>query len=239
MANTNLEDLYALRASIKDEVYNYFQGGEINYEDEGYLKLLEELNGLDQQLKAISEMKVFYRVGNTDTNQGLWYDYEGNFTGLIHNEFNFCKHNELPMPFDEEVVGFLSATDSLDELWNWFPKEDIKRLEEHGYMIHIYHTNDIKFYKNHWLISQENSVLHSKVRLHELEDILLLEAYMLGWNNELYGKTRLKVYDDELMQRAYDLGVVDAIIGDEVSSVDMKTNDELLTLIKDTESLGK
>lgn len=37
--------------------------------------------------------KLFYRVCNHETEQGLWYSFNGNFTGLIHNEFNFCKNN--------------------------------------------------------------------------------------------------------------------------------------------------
>lgn len=28
--------------------------------------------------------KVFYRVANTENEQGLWYDFKGKFTGLIH-----------------------------------------------------------------------------------------------------------------------------------------------------------
>jgi hypothetical protein len=41
--------------------------------------------------------KTFYRVCNNDSLQGLWYNYDGTFTGLIHNEFNFCVNNELKM----------------------------------------------------------------------------------------------------------------------------------------------
>jgi hypothetical protein len=61
-------------------------------------------------------MKTFYRVCNPKTEQGLWYDFKGKFTGLIHDEFNFCSNSSLAMPFDEELIGWLSATDSLDEL---------------------------------------------------------------------------------------------------------------------------
>ncbi len=109
-------------------------------------------------------MKTFYRVSNIDTNQGLWYAFDGSFTGLIHNQFNFCKNNELQMPFDEELVGYLSATDSLETLWNWFTKEDIQELQKHGYYIHEYETDDYKFYDKfqHWVISQKNSKLIGK-----------------------------------------------------------------------------
>jgi hypothetical protein len=29
------------------------------------------------------EKKSFYRVANHETQQGLWYDFQGNFTGLM------------------------------------------------------------------------------------------------------------------------------------------------------------
>ena len=74
------------------------------------------------------DKKIFYRVSNTETNQGLWYDMEGNFTGLIHTKFNFCLNHELPMPYDKEIVGWLSTTDELDALLHWFTKEDIIEL---------------------------------------------------------------------------------------------------------------
>jgi hypothetical protein len=34
------------------------------------------------------------------------------------------------MDFDVELVGWLSATDNLEELFNWFTKEDIVELQK-------------------------------------------------------------------------------------------------------------
>lgn len=103
------------------------------------------------------DSKLFYRVANTETNQGLWYDQDGKFTGLIHNEFKFCTNSSLPMPYDPEIVGWLSATDELDSLWAWFTKEDIKQLQEYGFFITIYECTDYKEYMNHWVIDQKTS----------------------------------------------------------------------------------
>ncbi|MFA9239450.1 MAG: hypothetical protein ACEQSQ_06115 [Candidatus Paceibacteria bacterium] len=115
-------------------------------------------------------MKTFYRISNIETQQGLWYDYNGNFTGLIHDKFNFCKNSGLEMPFDEELVGYLSATDSLENLWNWFSVEDINKLEEHGYFIHVFKTDDYKWYDRfkHWVINQKNSKIVDKILLNQL-----------------------------------------------------------------------
>lgn len=88
--------------------------------------------------------KIFYRVCNPHTEQGLWYHFNGKFTGLIHNQFNFCKNNELKMDFDEELVGWLSATDSLESLYNWFTKEDIIKLQKHGWFIYKYEDEKSK-----------------------------------------------------------------------------------------------
>lgn len=109
--------------------------------------------------------KLFYRVANTQTEQGLWYDFKGNFTGLIHGKLNFCKNNELPMPFDPEIVGWLSATETLDDLFNWFSESDILELEKHGYSIVLYEATEYRFYNNHWIIKQDSSTLKECVSL--------------------------------------------------------------------------
>lgn len=114
--------------------------------------------------------KIFYRVSNLETHQGLWYDFDGNFTGLIHDKFSFCKNHELQMPFDEDVVGWLSSTQTLTELLNWFTVEDIKRLEEHGYRISVYEATEYKFHDNHWLINQDSSAFIKHINSSEIFD---------------------------------------------------------------------
>ena len=103
------------------------------------------------------ETKIFYRVANNETEQGLWYDFEGNFTGLIHDKFDFCVNSDLPMPYNEDVKGWLSATDKLNDLFGWFTKEDIKNLEQFGYKITVYEATEYKIHENHWLIKQNSS----------------------------------------------------------------------------------
>ena len=112
-------------------------------------------------------MSTYFRVCHKDTLQGLWYDYSGNFTGLIHDKFNFCQHHQLKMDFDESIIGWLSATEKLDDLWNWFPKSDIKILQEFGWYIHEFEANDVKFYDRfqHTIIKQDTSRL---LKIHKL-----------------------------------------------------------------------
>ena len=103
--------------------------------------------------------KTFYRVANHDTQQGLWYDFNGKFTGNIHDKFSFCSNNKLPMPFDPNIIGWLSTTDTLDALFLWFTEEDIQKLEEYGYTIALYEATEYKMYHNHWIIKQNSSKL--------------------------------------------------------------------------------
>jgi hydroxymethylpyrimidine pyrophosphatase-like HAD family hydrolase len=105
------------------------------------------------------KLKTFYRVCNENTEQGLWYGYEGNFTGLLHEEFSFCKNKELEMDFDQELIGWLSATDNLEDLFKWFTKDDISNLRQYGWHIYKYEASDYKFYDRfqHYVINQETS----------------------------------------------------------------------------------
>ena len=111
--------------------------------------------------KLTNKNKRYYRVCNKKTLQGLWYDYNGSYTGLIHEGFAFCTNNKLEMGFDPEIVGWLSATDSLDSLWNWFTKEDITKLQKYGWYIHEFEAEDVKFYERfqHLIINQDTSKL--------------------------------------------------------------------------------
>lgn len=109
--------------------------------------------------------KLFYRVANIAAQEGLWYDWNGGFTGLIHTKYNFCQCHDLPMPYDPEVIGWLSTTDTLEDLYNWFSKEDIKELSKYGYSIVVYRAKDYQFYHNHWIIKQETSILEATITL--------------------------------------------------------------------------
>ena len=115
----------------------------------------------------MSDSKIFYRVSNIETHQGLWYDINGCFTGLIHNDFNFCANNTLAMDFDATIVGYLSTAETLDQLYQWFTKEDILKLQQFNYFIHEYETKDFRFYDRfqHWLINRDNSILTKRIIL--------------------------------------------------------------------------
>lgn len=62
-------------------------------------------------------------------------------------------------------------------------------------------------------------------------DESLLEYYMKGFKDELRGTSSTES-DNALENRAYMLGSMDAITGDDVSSLDFKNDKEILKIIK-------
>jgi len=60
----------------------------------------------------------------------------------------------------------------------------------------------------------------------------LIEWYMRGFGDELKGTTST-VSDSFMENQAYKLGATHALLGDDVSSFDKKTDDEILMEIKD------
>jgi hypothetical protein len=109
-------------------------------------------------------MKSFYRIGNQST--GLWYDCTGNFTGHIHTDkYNWLKASELQMPFDQQLIGFISVADSLEHLYHWFTRDEIVNLQNDGFCIEEWRSDDYKFYETykHNVINQRTSVLFNKL----------------------------------------------------------------------------
>ena len=64
-----------------------------------------------------------------------------------------------------------------------------------------------------------------------LEDNELLEYYMWGFQDELWGHESI-IFNDKLTTKAYQLGRDHAIIGDDISSIDLLSNEEILARIK-------
>jgi hypothetical protein len=113
------------------------------------------------------EKKKFYRVCSPETLQGLWYTFNGEFTGLIHGKFDFCMNSELKMDYDPDLVGYLSAVPELKMLWKWFSKEDILQLQKHKFYIYEFEATDYWFYDRfqHFVICQETSIIVQRIEI--------------------------------------------------------------------------
>lgn len=114
-------------------------------------------------------MNEYYRVCHIDTKQGLWYSAQGTFTGLIHDQFDFCVNTSLRMDYDPEIVGYMSAVESLEKLFGWFTREDILKLQEHNFFIHKYLSDDVMFYERfqHPVINSHTAILVDTILLKE------------------------------------------------------------------------
>lgn len=119
----------------------------------------------------VPNKKIFYRVCNTSERKGLWYNFDGTFSGLIHDEMSFCQNKDLKMDYDEAIVGWLSAVRNLHDLWQWFSKDDVRELEKRGFYITEYEVEEYRFYEKfqHFVINQETSVVKGIVKLEEIE----------------------------------------------------------------------
>ena len=63
-------------------------------------------------------------------------------------------------------------------------------------------------------------------------DNKLLEVYMWGFDDELWGRKNRNTYINSYLRSAYEHGRSDAIIGDDVSSNDNQSDEEILEKIK-------
>lgn len=64
-----------------------------------------------------------------------------------------------------------------------------------------------------------------------MTDKEILKIYMEGFNDELTGDLRI-IPNNELSKKAYNLGRIDALMGDELSSIDLQTNQQILKRIR-------
>lgn len=121
-------------------------------------------------------------------------------------------------------------------LWNRY-----KQFGRCGFVDNDTLKNWIKLYKNILRGRKVKQILVFKT--HKLDfcenyfdkeresDEKLLEAYKWGFDDELNGAFREWEFTP-LLLRAYEYGKIDAKIGDDVSSCDMQTEEEILKQIK-------
>lgn len=68
------------------------------------------------------------------------------------------------------------------------------------------------------------------VQITPVTDDFLLKLYMIGWEDEFKSKRR-QLIKEPLYQKAYDLGREHAITGDDLSHIDIMSNEEIIQLI--------
>lgn len=114
--------------------------------------------------------RIFYRVQELGTTKGLWYDRDGIFNNRIQTkeEFGFLRHKNLPMEKDDAIpIGWLSATHSLQTLFDWFNMDELRILKSRNIYLFGYrvsYENYMWYSKyNHYLINSQNFELILKM----------------------------------------------------------------------------
>ena len=109
--------------------------------------------------------KLFYRVHHP-RDLGLWYNGKAEFTNEIEKLDLKCA--KLDMSFDDNCAGgFISCTDTLDNLYNWFSREELLKLVDNGYDVLVFKAEESKFHEKfkHHLFKKEGSIIVAKINI--------------------------------------------------------------------------
>ena len=68
------------------------------------------------------------------------------------------------------------------------------------------------------------------VEINNMDDKKLLEWYMMGWKDEMFNFHRH--YIESTYKKAYQMGRADYVVGDDISTIDLQTEEEILNRIK-------
>lgn len=85
----------------------------------------------------------------------------------------------------------------------------------------------------HLMSSDKNKerLFESIKQANSVSDEELLGYFMQGFEDELYSLDE-KSYDTPIKQRAYNLGRLDAVAGDDMPSIDYKSNQDIINQIR-------
>jgi hypothetical protein len=155
--------------------------------------------------------------------------YDKSFDGSCHD----VRFSDLPKDIkDDDIIEIIREESFYSEnnSWDAFTRlvvirerEETDAEYEKRKLKNKEHKEDLKKRRYDNYVSLKAEFLH--------EDADLLKIYMSGFNDELDGIPEKK-YEDKLSSRAYNLGRTNAIIGDDVRSVDYQSNEELLRQIR-------
>lgn len=156
------------------------------------------MGALNLNNSNIFKMKKYYRIGKDGV--GLWYNKQGQFTGNIHkDEFKWLGASSLPMPFEEELVGYISVADSLPHLYKWFSLQEILKLQQDGFFVEVWESDSVKFHEmyNHNVIKESESKLVERITLKNTTVVSAFPGTGKTYTSEVLWKGGLKVLDSD------------------------------------------
>ena len=117
-------------------------------------------------------MATLYRVENTLTDIGLWYNGFGEKTDFIVHEIQDAQCRDLPMDFDpafKDGGDWRSACDSLESMREWFSMSDLKQFTQKGYGLYTLEVPNYRMTNGHAIFLREQVISATPA------DIALLE----------------------------------------------------------------
>lgn len=111
-------------------------------------------------------MTIIFRIENQQSNQGLWYDKNGNYSPFINSLPN-AKCKDLPMDFDPTYqdggLQWLSGCSDMQQLRSWFSEQDLIYLSNAGYNLYRFEVSDFRQVPGHVIFTRERVIETSKI----------------------------------------------------------------------------
>ena len=106
--------------------------------------------------------KTLFRL-ERKSGDGMWYNADGTFNPSIRTICPGSINATIPMDYSElykrDGKVWNSACDNLDSLYAWFPKKDMIKLVDNGFMLFEYVvTNWVEIEKGEIIFSQDSVI---------------------------------------------------------------------------------
>lgn len=120
-----------------------------------------------------NNVKTLYRIERPCTG-GMWYNADGTFNPIICS-IPYAKARSLDMSVDKGWYfnnGYVwkSSVDTLSNLIDWFPEQDIKALLDKGFKVYKITSSICKEDVNQFLYTEAGTI--SKVEIDFLKELL-------------------------------------------------------------------
>lgn len=116
-------------------------------------------------------MNIF-RIENPDTNNGMWYDGEGNYSPFIET-LSDGKSASLPMGWEARYGQggrrWFSGCHSVELMRHWFSDQDARELLEAGYGLYKFESDEF--------IVEEFQVIFTREGIVSTEEISLADIW--------------------------------------------------------------
>lgn len=110
-------------------------------------------------------MSLIYRVDNPTSYKGCWYNKDGSFNNSIL-ELTGAKSRDLPMGYDPSIAGgWISATDELNKIPDWFSFKDLLELQKGGYGLYEYEVTDYRQVPGHVVFTRASVIKERKLSI--------------------------------------------------------------------------